>query len=165
MQRITVTLDDDLLADLDAWVARAGHSGRSEAMRDLLRAGLSELAPDAADDDCGAQCVGALVYVYEHERRELAQRLVNAHHHHHDLSLATTHVHLDQDRCLEVALLRGHAREVRHFAEHLIAERGVQHGRLVLIPAHTEVRTHAHGASDDAEPRTAHAHTRVGRRG
>jgi CopG family nickel-responsive transcriptional regulator len=51
------------------------------------------------------------------------------------MSLATLHVHLDDDSCMEVTVLKGAAREVQHFAEQIIAERGVRHGRIVMIPA------------------------------
>lgn len=37
MQRVTLTLDDDLLAALDALSARRGYHNRSEAVRDILR--------------------------------------------------------------------------------------------------------------------------------
>lgn len=131
MQRVTITLDDDLVAEIDAFMLARGYSNRSEAMRDLTRAGLTEMQ---AGSEAGGPCVGALVYVFDHERRELARRLTSVHHHHHGLSLATTHVHLDDDTCLEVALLRGDADEVRHLADHVIAERGVRHGRLVIVP-------------------------------
>ena len=56
-------------------------------------------------------------------------------HGHHEMSLATLHVHLDNDRCMEVTVLKGGARDVQHFADHIIAERGVRHGRIVMIPA------------------------------
>lgn len=131
MQRVTITLDEDLVAEIDAFMLARGYSNRSEAMRDLTRAGLTETR--AGEAATGA-CVGALVYVFDHERRELARRLTSVHHHHHGLSLATTHVHLDDDTCLEVALLRGDVEEVRHLADHVIAERGVRHGRLVIVP-------------------------------
>lgn len=136
MQRTTITLDDELLAEVDAFMMARGYANRSEAIRDLTRAGLDRAAeehPDPVED--ARPCLGALVYLFDHETRALARRLTNAHHHHHDLSLVTTHVHLDADRCLEVALLRGTRGAVRHFADHVIAERGVRHGRLVLIPA------------------------------
>jgi CopG family nickel-responsive transcriptional regulator len=55
-------------------------------------------------------------------------------HGHHDLSLATLHVHLDDDNCMEVTALRGSGTEVQHFADHIIAERGVKYGRVVMIP-------------------------------
>ncbi len=41
MQRVTLTLDDDLLAALDALSARRGYHNRSEAVRDILRDALT----------------------------------------------------------------------------------------------------------------------------
>jgi CopG family nickel-responsive transcriptional regulator len=151
MQRVTITLDDDLVAEIDAFMLARGYSNRSEAMRDLTRAGLTEMQ---AGSEANGPCVGALVYVFDHERRELARRLTSVHHHHHGLSLATTHVHLDDDTCLEVALLRGAADEVRHLADHVIAERGVRHGRLVIVP--TEPGEGGHHDNDDED---GHGHT------
>ena len=81
-----------------------------------------------------ADCVAALVYVYDHAARDLSRRLVKNYHGHHDLSVATLHVHLDDDNCMEVTALKGSGAEVQHFADHIIAERGVRYGRLVMIP-------------------------------
>lgn len=146
MQRVTITLDLDLTAELDTFMAARQYENRSEAIRDLVRAGLREARLGEEGD---LPCVAALVYVFDHERRDLASRLTHAHHDHHDLSLATTHVHLDDARCLEVALLRGKAGEVRHFADHVMAERGVQHGRLVLVPTEEASTPHGHHHQHD----------------
>ena len=135
MQRVTVTLDDELMAELDRIIAARGYQNRSEAIRDLARAGIREAAQEAGEAGEAGDCVAALVYVYDHAARELSKRLVQNFHGHHDMSLATLHVHLDDDSCMEVTVLKGKAREVRHFAEHIIAERGVRHGRVVMIPA------------------------------
>lgn len=131
MQRVTITLDDALAAELDALAQRRGHQNRSEAVRDLLRAGLQQ---NAASEGASGPSLGALVYTYAHEQRDLARRLTHAFHHHHDLSVSSMHLHLSSETCLEVAVLRGDAAELRHFAEHVMAERGVRHGRLVLLP-------------------------------
>lgn len=133
MQRVTMTLDDGLLAELDALAAARGYQNRSEAARDLLRAGMREAREDAGAESGGA-CVGALVYVYDHEARELPKRLTRSAHAHAHLSLATLHVHMDHDTCLEVAILKGAPADVRAQAGQVIAERGVRHGRLVLLP-------------------------------
>lgn len=154
MQRITITLDDDLLSEVDAFMAARGYASRSEAIRDLARSGLASAA-DARPDPAGdtRPCVGALVYLFDHETRELSRRLTDTHHHHHDLSLVTTHVHLDAERCLEVALLRGPRGAVRHFADHVISERGVRYGRLVLVPdAEGAADHHVHAAGDGSRP-------------
>lgn len=131
MQRVTVTLDEDLLADVDRLIAKRGYQNRSEAIRDLARAGLAE----AEQDTGGAgECVAALVYVYDHAARDLASRLTEGYHHHHDMALATLHVHLDEHNCLELTALRGSNADVQHFADHVIAERGVRYGRVITIP-------------------------------
>jgi CopG family nickel-responsive transcriptional regulator len=131
MQRITITLDDDLMEDLDRMIAEHGYQNRSEAIRDFTRAGMQQAAQKTGK--AGA-CVAALVYVYDHAARDLSRRLVENYHGHHDLSLATLHVHLDDDNCMEITALKGQSREVQHFADHIISERGVRYGRLVMIP-------------------------------
>jgi len=131
VQRVTITLDENLMKDLDRCVTTRGYQNRSEAVRDLVRAGLLQ----TAEADTKGDCVAALVYVYDHHVRELAKRLTQAFHSHHVLSLASLHVHLDEENCMEVSVLKGPGGAVRHFAEHIIAERGVQHGRIFAVPA------------------------------
>lgn len=135
MQRITITLDDDLLQEVDG----LGYDNRSEAIRDLVRAGLQQAAETR---QAAGPSVGALAYVYDHHRRDLPERLTNSFHDHHDLSVATLHVHLDHHACLEVAVLKGDAALVRRFADAVSAERGVQHGKLLLLsPAEVKAST------------------------
>jgi CopG family transcriptional regulator, nickel-responsive regulator len=154
MQRITITLDDELVAALDRVIAVCGYQNRSEAIRDLARAGMAQLQERTDDVKAG---VAALVYVYDHHERELAKRLTGSFHDHHDLSVASMHVHLDHDSCMEVALLRGALRDIDDFARHVLAERGVRHGRLVTVPVELEDEAHAHGA----EPSRRHLHVHV----
>ncbi len=104
MQRITITLDDELMEQLDAIIAERGYQNRSEAIRDFARAGMQQAAEEKGKS---GECVAALVYVYDHAARDLSRRLVENYHGHHDLSLATLHVHLDDDNCMEVTALRG----------------------------------------------------------
>jgi CopG family nickel-responsive transcriptional regulator len=134
MQRITITLDDDLMRELDAMIAEHGYQNRSEAIRDFARAGMQQAAQEKGK---AGECIAALVYVYDHAARDLPRRLVENYHGHHDLALATLHVHLNDDNCMEVTALRGSGPEVQHFADHIIAERGVKYGRVVMIPRET----------------------------
>jgi CopG family nickel-responsive transcriptional regulator len=48
--------------------------------------------------------------------------------------LAAPNRELDNDSCMEVTALRGASSEVQHFADHIIAERGVRYGHVVMIP-------------------------------
>ncbi len=99
--------------------------------------------------------MAALVYVYDHETRQLSKRLLDDHHSHADLSIATLHVHIDEASCLEVSLLRGVKSEVEQFAQHVIGERGVRYGQLVVVPASAEAaQDHGHAHSH----RNGHRH-------
>src|ERR1700761_9436200 len=140
MQRITITLDDDLMDELDRMIAEQGYQNRSEAIRDFTRAGMQQAAQKMGKS---GNCVAALVYVYDHAARDLSRRLVESYHGHHDLAMATLHVHLDDDNCMEVTTLKGSGAEVQHFADHIIAERGVRYGRLVMIPTEPSKKKNA----------------------
>src|SRR3990170_4810364 len=120
-------------------LAARGYQNRSEAIRDLARAGMREAAEDAGQK---RECVAALVYTYDHAARQLSKRLTTAYHEHHELSLASLHVHLDHDTCLEVTVLKGKTEDVQHFGEHVIAERGVRHGKIVRMPVEPAGPTH-----------------------
>ncbi len=120
----------------------------AEAICDLVR-GLQQ----SAHLRSGARpCVAALIYVYDHEKRELAQRLASDNHARHDMAQATLHVHLDEASFLEVMVLKGRDADVQEFADHIIAERGVRHGQIVYLPAdgahsHSHHRRNRHGRS------------------
>jgi len=158
MQRVTIALDNELMAEIDRLMKARGYQNRSEAIRDLTRAGSRQAKESASDAE---QCVAALVYVYDHEARALSKRLTRSFHDHHDLSLAAMHVHLDHESCMEVTVLRGRTAEVQHLAGHVIAERGVRHGRLFIVPVDIEQQKHGHGG----DPSHRHAHLHVRRAG
>jgi len=142
VQRLTISLDDDIAAAIDAFMERRGYTNRSEAIRDLVRGALVEAADVGPD---AAHCVAAVSYVYDHHERDLTQRLAHAQHAHHDLTIATMHAHLDHDHCMEVTLLRGPTAEVRQLAESAVAERGVRFGQINLVPVRGSGHAHRHG--------------------
>ena len=95
--------------------------------------------------DGGRDCVATLSYVYDHAARELPKRLTQEFHDHHHLAQATLHVHISHESCLEVTVLKGRNTEVKAFADHVIAERGVRHGHVVFMPADVDAHAHDHG--------------------
>ncbi|MFM8536177.1 MAG: nickel-responsive transcriptional regulator NikR [Acidimicrobiia bacterium] len=143
MQRITLSIDDDLVAALDRRMKKKRYASRSEALRDILRETEAREAAAAGNEQ--AYCVATLAYVYDHETRDLGRRLTRAQHKHHDLQVATLHVHLDHESCLEVSVLRGKVGSVRALADDTVSQRGVRHGQLHLIPATVSHGSHGHG--------------------
>ncbi|EIT68739.1 MULTISPECIES: nickel-responsive transcriptional regulator NikR [Hydrocarboniphaga] len=145
MQRYTISLEDSLAEKFDEWIRKHRYENRSEAVRDLLRNRLGEEA--LGETIASGECVACVSYTYDHHQRELGRRLTEDQHAHYDLAVSTLHVHLDADQCLEVTLLRGEVGRVREQAEGMIAERGVQHGKVNLVPVSASKGHHHHGHS------------------
>ena len=122
--RFGVSLDERLLAKFDRLNVRKGYANRSEAIRDLIRDSLVREQWELGDTDA----VGTLTLVYDHETRELEERLTELQHAHSQTIVSTLHVHLDAHHCLEVLILRGKAALLKAIADRLIGTRGVKHG-------------------------------------
>jgi CopG family nickel-responsive transcriptional regulator len=153
MKRLTMSLDDHLADAFDELVRARGYENRSEAFRDLLRQDLGNVR---LQDQPGQPCVATLSYVYNHHQRQLALRLTDLQHAHHELTIATTHAHLDHDHCIENVILRGRTADVRAFAQAVVAQPGVTHGHLHLVPMAAH---HEHG-HEHLQPATAPAPAR-----
>ena len=134
MERVTISMPDDFATELAEFMSDNHYENRSEAVRDLARLGLKQ---SRIDRGVAGPCIATLSYIYDHHKRELPKRLTDAHHAHHGLQVATMHVHLDSDSCLEVAVLRGDACAIRDFSKTVIAERGVTHGQVSFAPMAT----------------------------
>jgi CopG family transcriptional regulator, nickel-responsive regulator len=141
MERFTISLSESLAKDFDELIRKKGYQNRSEAVRDMLRELLNS---DKLERQEAPFCVAALSYVYNHHARDLAERLTNLQHQHHDIVLSTMHVHLDHENCLETLMLRGRTGEVSEFANALMAEPQVRHGRLNLVPVEMDDHSHEH---------------------
>ena len=140
MQRITIAIDDDLAAALDAYIDGTGAASRSEAIRDLMRRGLSA-RPEAPVD---APCFGIVSYTIDQSVRTLATRVPQGRLDRHDQAVASLSVPLDHTTSVDVTVMRGPAGDVSAYAERLFLERGVMHGTLNLIPVAHDTHVHAH---------------------
>jgi CopG family nickel-responsive transcriptional regulator len=154
MERVTISMSDEFAAELADFVRGYRYENRSEAVRDLARLGLKRAR---IDHSVTGQCVATLSYVFNHHTRDLSKRLTDAHHDLHDLQIATMHIHLDHENCLEVAVLRGKASAVREFSKAVIATRGVKYGQVSFVPVTVSDETHSHGgAGQDHAHRHSH---------
>ena len=127
VERIGISLDKDLLAQFDKLIAQKGYANRSEAVRDLIREKLVEQEWNAPK----GEAVAALLLIFEHHQMHLADRMTNLEHSEFHHVVASTHVHMDHDNCLEILVLRGPGREIKELGEKLISMRGVKYGRFI----------------------------------
>lgn len=124
--RFSVSLPDELLAELDRRVVNRGYASRSELVRDLIREILVE---DRWRDDA-AQVFGVLTIVYDHHEKDVATRIIHAQHSRQINILCSTHVHIDHRNCLETIIIRGTPPEIRDAALEIGGLRGVQFSGL-----------------------------------
>ncbi|MQT15351.1 nickel-responsive transcriptional regulator NikR [Segnochrobactrum spirostomi] len=153
MQRITIAIDDDLAAELDAHMEATGAASRSEAIRDLVRRGLSGRPGAPAD----AGCFAVVSCAVDQSVRNLAQRVPQGRLDRHDQTISALSVPLDHTTSVEVTVMRGQVGDIAAYAEALFLERGVMHGSLGLIPIAEDTSHHVHNQG----PAHAHTHLRV----
>jgi CopG family nickel-responsive transcriptional regulator len=127
LTRVSISLEEPLLAAYDKHIAAKGYATRSEAIRDLIR---DTLLRQQAGQGSGEQ-VAVVTIIFDHHARELASRLIDKQHAHHRLVVSTMHVHLGERHCLEVSVLRGPGAGVKQLGEDLLATRGVLHGEIM----------------------------------
>lgn len=154
MERFTISLDEKLARQFDQLISKRGYSNRSEAVRDLIRGAIES---EVQRKPPSGYCVANLSYVYNHHQRDLAERLTSLQHEHHELSVASLHSHLDHENCLESVILKGATAAVRRFADAMMAESGVRHGKLNVIALEAE---HHHAHDEGGEK---HCHYRPAR--
>jgi len=129
IERIGISLEDDLLGRFDRLIEQKGYVNRSEAVRDLIRDALVQREWSEAEG--GEERVAVVALVYDHDSSSLAQKLAHIQHENHRAVVSALHVHMDEHNCLEVLVLRGRAREVVRMGESLVSTKGVKYGKLV----------------------------------
>ena len=127
--RFSVAMPEDLLMRFDELVARRGlMKNRSEVVRGLVRDALVEDACSVP----GMEVMGTLSITYDHHASEVQEKLHDIQHDYYASIVSTTHVHIDEHRCLEVILLRGETGLVQTLANMILGVKGVKNGHLAL---------------------------------
>ncbi len=132
--RFSVSVEEDLLQKFDRFCRQEQLATRSEAVRQLIHDRLTTQVWERGTHEVA----GTLTLVYDHHRTQLGDRLAQLQHDHTDLIVATTHVHLTHDVCLEVIILRGAAERLQRIAAQLKGLKGIFKGQLVMASTHED---------------------------
>jgi CopG family nickel-responsive transcriptional regulator len=125
LKRFGVSIPEDLLGDFDRLVEERNYVGRSEAIRDAMRAYISQCQWDLGE----SQLMASLNIVYTHKPR-LMEALVKAQHHSEANVISTVHVHVSQSHCLEVITLTGSKESITALANKISGISGIEYVRL-----------------------------------
>ncbi len=125
--RVTISVEEPLLAQFEDYLSNNGYPTRSEAMKGLMRQALVE-----QEWQKGTDVAGAISIVYDHHKRGTMDKLTGVQHDFGDLIVCTQHVHLDHHNCMEVIVVRGHAAKIRKLLINLKAIKGIKHSSLMM---------------------------------
>jgi len=128
--RVSLTLPEDLLNELDRSLKAQRYASRSEAVRDALR---DFLASYRWRSELKGEQLGAILVMYEHGVRGLTDELMDIQHESANLISAVQHLHVDPKNCLEILIVKGPADGIRKLVDRLGALRGVKQTRLVVV--------------------------------
>jgi len=142
VNRISISLPEDLHAELDIMVAERGFESRSQAINDMLRQQLVEHKRETGNE----VMVGTITILYNNATRGLQKTIADLQYNHLDEVISSLHVHLADNKTMEVILVQGPAQKVQAIANEIVALRGVITGKLQLMgavipPLHPMTRT------------------------
>lgn len=130
LERVSLTIPSELLAELDEVITEWEYSSRSEAVRDALRAFLSDYRWRTGLS--GAQH-GAVTILYDHDVKGLNDELLQLQHEVPDTIVSSQHVHLSDHLCLETLVVDGTGEEIKKLVNRIQSLRGIKQVKLAVL--------------------------------
>jgi CopG family nickel-responsive transcriptional regulator len=131
VSRISVSLPEALLRQLDRMVMARGFESRSQAIAEMINQQLAEHKQELGEDIMA----GTITLVYDHSTPGLQKQLADLQHQHLSEVISSLHVHLMHAHTMEVILVQGPAQQLQQIADRMLTCRGVITGKLQLTTA------------------------------
>jgi CopG family nickel-responsive transcriptional regulator len=130
VERISFSTPPTLLRQFDDSLKMLGYKDRSKALQIAMRNFVTEYAWSEREDEQGA---GAILLTYDHESHGLQEALTDVQHQFRGVVNSTTHIHLDQSRCLEIISVRGEIGRIQRLAKQIMKKHGVTQFKLSTV--------------------------------
>jgi CopG family transcriptional regulator, nickel-responsive regulator len=125
--RFSISLEQELLDELDMFANDNNFANRSQAVRHLIEKNIVE-----KKWHCNNLVAGAIVMIYDHHKKDISSVSNDIQHNYFDVILSSQHYHLSHDICLEIIAVKGYASILTELSEKLISIKGIKHGKLVM---------------------------------
>jgi CopG family transcriptional regulator, nickel-responsive regulator len=124
---VSVSLNSEILGEIDKLQKTLGFTGRSEMVRASVRNMLSE---EKQRQDLIGEIHAILLVTHD----EKSDDEINEMRHAHD-KLIGTHLHskVDRDRCLEIFVLSGDASQIRHMTKRFQSNKKMYNVKLIPL--------------------------------
>ena len=130
VERISFSTPPTLLRQFDDSLKMLGYKDRSKALQIAMRNFVTEYAWSEREDEQGA---GAILLTYDHDSHGLQEALTDVQHQFRGVVNSTTHIHLDQSRCLEIISVRGEIGRIQRLAKQIMKKHGVTQFKLSTV--------------------------------
>lgn len=131
VSRISVSLPEGLLTQLDNMVDQRGFESRSQAIAEMISHQVAEHLQEQ-DHEIMA---GTITLVYDHSTPGLQSLLAQVQYEYVDEVISSLHVYLTNAHTMEVILVQGPVERLKTIADKLVTCRGVRMGKLQLTTA------------------------------
>lgn len=128
--RFSFSLPLPLLKRLDETRKSIHYEDRSKAIHDAVRSFISEF--EWMQKDTG-QITGAILVLYYLDKPGLLDEITKVQHQIKNVISSTTHLHLEQNKCLEMIAVKGNTPEVRNLSQPLMARKGVKQVKVAAL--------------------------------
>lgn len=127
MPIVSISLNDEIVTELDKMQKALGFSGRSE----IVRAGIRTLLAEEKDRESLSGSLYAILLAVHDEKSD--DQVVQMEHDYD--KLIGTHIHnkIDGDRCLEIFFLRGDASEIKNMTKKFQTNKKMDHVKLIPL--------------------------------
>ncbi|HEX9802332.1 MAG TPA: nickel-responsive transcriptional regulator NikR [Gammaproteobacteria bacterium] len=128
VSRISVSLQESLLQQLDEMVRERGFESRSQAIAEMVSHQVTAHKKELGNE----VMAGTITLLYDHSTPRLQKTLADLQHEHISAVISSLHVHLMHSQTMEVILVQGPAAELQLLADMMTTNRGVISGQLQL---------------------------------
>lgn len=128
VNRISISLPSQLLTKFDKAIEQAGFTDRSKAIQAALYSFVNELNWKGNEDDDNEKNgigVGVIILLYDNHIYSQDKKSTHIQHQYNNIISAATHVHLDNDKCLESIMVKGKRKKIKDLATKLSENRGI----------------------------------------
>jgi CopG family nickel-responsive transcriptional regulator len=80
-----------------------------------------------------AEIIGAIVLLYYVDKPGLLSQIMNIQHKFEDVICSSMHVHLTEDKCLEIIAVKGDAQEIKRLTKALVTKKGVKQLKFMAM--------------------------------
>jgi CopG family nickel-responsive transcriptional regulator len=128
--RFSVSLPPSLVHEFDKVWKSMGYESRSKAVHDAFRSLVSEFKWMRKEAE---EIIGAIVLLYYVDKPRLLNQIMSVQHKFEDVIYSSMHVHLTQNKCLEIIAVRGSVEKVRLLTQELMTKKGVKQLRFASM--------------------------------